>query len=1005
MAAQIDVAGIGNGNVFLDDLAGDLTVGTVDTLFGGDTIDGVTATADVCIDVLDGSLTVEEDITAGNDMALRADDDVILGGDAGNTTGAITAGGTAGITATNGNVVDGNAGVNVEATDLVITSGGGIGSDAAGGADDAIETDVTNFAASAAGDVNVIELDTNSQDGLTVTTVTDALKGITATGITAGTDVAVDVLDGDLNINDSITAGNNVALRTQQVAGNSGNGDIIFGDGDGDQVTAGNTASVEAAGDAVDNNGTGVAAIVATDVVFTADDVAAANDVDGFEIEADVVAAQIDVAGIGNGNVLLDDLADDLTVGTVDTLFGGDVIEGVAATVHVCIDVLEGDLNINEDVIAGTEVALRTQDVDGSGDGDVIIGNDNVAVGADADQLIAQDGRVSIDSAGSVVDNNGVGNAAAVATTNVVVAAGGDLGGGLNALFEFESIGLAARTGGGVFIDSLGGDLQLVADETIKGGELINGIEATGEVCIELAGDLVIDGALTGSDVTISAENVALVGDENVTATAPGGTVSVESSGEITDSGNGSFVGENVVLSATGSIGDGSPVTIDATNLAAASETGSVNIQDIDGGVTITTLETLKGGDTVAGITAADEVTLDVIGGNLVINEVISAGTVAAISADGDIANNAAVSAGDTLSVQSGGSLSAGDGGSFSASQVAFIANGDIGSEDDILDIDSDVFAAESSGSIHVNQTSGDLVIGAVTLANGDVIEGVQAANEVCLTVADGGLSNEGQSITAGDEVSIRASGDVVIGGLIEATNADSRISIESTGGSIIDICNDVTIVASEAALRADGNVGDADNGLDTDLDRLGVESVNGSVNINEADGLELADVELSKDGGLVSGASAGEDLVITVEDGDLTGGPVNAGGDVTLTAEQGNLSGGPVSAGGDVTLAAPQGCVEIDADDIQVGGELTILDGKPDDGGFVLPPGVFAQDNVRLGESNFYLDNLYGYLTPEMIQLILDSDEVYDYFDDDDFLLEKHPTGAGQNNDDEENQ
>ena len=214
-----------------------------------------------------------------------------------------------------------------------------------------------------------------------------------------------------------------------------------------------------------------------------------------------------------------------------------------------------------------------------------------------------------------------------------------------------------------------------------------------------------------------------------------------------------------------------------------------------------------------------------------------------------------------------------------------------------------------------------------------------------------------------------------------------------------------MTIVASEAALRADGNVGDADNGLDTDLDRLGVESVNGSVNINEADGLELADVELSKDGGLVSGASAGEDLVITVEDGDLTGGPVNAGGDVTLTAEQGNLSGGPVSAGGDVTLAAPQGCVEIDADDIQVGGELTILDGKPDDGGFVLPPGVFAQDNVRLGESNFYLDNLYGYLTPEMIQLILDSDEVYDYFDDDDFLLEKHPTGAGQNNDDEENQ
>jgi len=52
----------------------------------------------------------------------------------------------------------------------------------------------------------------------------------------------------------------------------------------------------------------------------------------------------------------------------------------------------------------------------------------------------------------------------------------------------------------------------------------------------------------------------------------------------------------------------------------------------------------------------------------------------------------------------------------------------------------------------------------------------------------------------------------------------------------------------------------------------------------------------------------------------------------------------------------------------------------------------VFAQDSVKLGLQSFYLDLLHGYITPEEVALILDEMERYDYLEDGDFLLEKHP-------------
>lgn len=1212
----------GTGNVFIDDLTGDLQIDAVTPLKGGAgaRVVGVTAEDDICIEVLQGSLDVDEAVVAGDNVALRANGNVDLGdtaaegGESFVVAGADTANGMAGtvsVEATAGDIIDGNNnGIVANSSNIialgaaggggnvVLKASGGIGSDNTGSdaSENDLEIDTLNFAAQAdTGDVNIVETDILTGDGLTIAQI-DTLKGpvMTVTGVSAGDDVCIDVLDGDMRINENITANVVDDATAGDVALRAVDGNVFFGDNTavgGDAAAevvsatgAGSVVSVEALGAAIDDNGDGVAAIN-TDrggvvdngsVVFVVDSVID-NALGEFELQTGTIAGQAN--GPVLGNFLVEDLTGNLDIGTVTTgktdvaiqgifatnnvcvdvlngdldvneaIFGfnsvqlrtgsagvdeqdvrvnsaggvgafglvsinatGDILDNngagnfaaasvggtvvldgdsvtssttteafeitapalagratdgrfhvtdldladdglalvgtpvpgandkfvqltnITATQDICIDVVNGDMNVNVDVTAGTEVALRTQDGDMDNDGNVNVNNTAT--------VTANGGRVTVDAAEDIVDNNGNNDAAFVASTNVVMDAGDEIRATNPAdAFEIEAAGLAARAGtNGINVADLSGNLQIVQDTTIKGNALIDGVTAPGDICLDVrAGDMDVAQQVTSANGNVALQatgSITLSGADSVAANRATGTVSVEAGTEVADTGAGSFTGQNVVFESTTGVGNNNTVTIEADNLAAAGGTGRVDIQDTAGGVRVTSLNTLKGGDPIVGVTAAQDVCLQATGGDLAIDEVINAGTIAAITADGNIASNATTTGTNKVSVAAGGDITDGNGNgtnNFVGSDVVISAGGNIGADGNLIDIDSDRVAAQSTnGRVHLNETAGNMNVATLDLEkNGGTVAGINAGTDICLTADDGTVTYTGQTIEADNEIAIRTRDTLVTGGrLVTGVNGDGntgRVSIEVTNGGVTDGNVGFDIESADAVISANGNVGSTFNPIDTNVDRL---AVNGAdINIYEVDGLKITSLDLAKAAGTVNGMIATGDIRVEVGDGDLelervesTG--TTSNGDIALQANRGNIldcngNDPNIVTPGDVDLTAPNGCVGENGDllEINAGGTVTIIEknpnGDPNDGVStdfrpinvdqiivrVFPPGTFAQDNYQLGETSFYLDVLYGWLEPEELELIIDELNAYDYTKDGDFLLEKHPVNERDNN------
>lgn len=1143
-------AGAGSGNVLIDDLSGDLRIIENDTLNSSVTVTGVTAAGDICIDVEDGNLSIDEDMTAGHEVHLRASGDVLLGDDGvdngeGTTRGIISGGanpadvGFVGIEA-GGSITDeqddaADTTINIIAniggtggSRIGLVAGGGIGSDATGGTDNGIEMDTVNLAAIAGtGDVNVVE----QRRALILGRATTGKGLINVIGVTAGLDVSLDVQEGDLRVNEDINAINGeVALRTQDTDAN-GDGDIIFGNGlapnqtAADTVTAGGTVSVESVADVVDNNGTGNATIITPgSLVITAQDIASVNDTEAFEINASAVAASINTGG--NGNIFLEDLTGDLTIGAAETIEAGVTVNGLTAGNDISVDVLAGNLNVSEDVMtvndltlqangsvvlgedtgnttgamSGTSVTVTatngnitdgnsgvnviatslittagggvgsdengdnqddietdvtnfaatagTGDVNiteldtttldglslaGTGvqaqldicidvvDGTLMVSSD-VTAGTDV-ALRAQDaniefnndsvvtatnGKVSIDVADSIVDNNNQADAGAtlVANTNVVINSGNSIG-VVGTPLQIEAAGLAAASGVEINVADLSGNLQIVEDTTLKGNVAIDGVTAQNDICIDvLNGDLDVTQQVASTDGNVALQatgSVTLSGTEDVAANRTSGTVSVEAGTEVVDNNTGSFTGQNVVFESTTGVGNASTVTIEADNFAAAGGTGRVDIQDTAGGATIAELQALKGGDTINGVTAAQDVCIDIVGGDLVIDEVVNAGTVVALKADGNIASNATTTAVNKVSVEStAGGVSDGNGpdNNFVANQVVLRADGNIGGKAEAVDIDSSVMAAQSTaGEVNLNEATGNMVVGDLALEkNGGTVSDLTAGTDIGLTADDGTVEYNGRTIEAADQIVIRTRDTLVTNGTLKTDQA-GKVSIEVTNGSIEDGGSESErdIISGDAVLKANGSIGNRFNPIELDVNLLAAESETGSVAINERDGLVITDLNLSQGGGTVEGITAAQDVDVDVEKGSLDLNTIRAGDDVRITVRDGDITDGNgaennITADGNVSLNASN-CVE----DIEItaGGIVVIADKRlqinpientdtvstpfvplslivevlPD---FVLPPGVFAQDNVKLGEKGLYLEVLHGYLRPEEIQLII---------------------------------
>jgi hypothetical protein len=989
-------AGSGRVDVLDLDVNDDgLIIGQADTLKGGVSVTGVLAAADVCIDVANGALDINEDITAGTDIGLRTrdadsdDDGIITVGDDDTATGAaadvLTSTGNGTVSLESANAVVENNGVEnamavtggnvvLDAESLIATSGNnqieaaGLAANVTTG--DFMIDDLT-------GDLQIVEADTIK-------------GGNTIDGVTGDALVCIDVLAGSLDIANQIT-GENVALRAD--------GEIAMSGDKG--VTADDTISAEA-GDEITSPGSGV--FDGTNVVLTAEN-GIGNDAD---IEIDALSFAASTAD-GEVNVMdQDSNGDGLTVTELTTLKGGETVTGVTAAQSVCIDVVNGDLRVVEDIVGSAGAGGTTDVVALRAGNDVVLSN----------QVIA-DSKVSIEAVnGGLIDNSGddvtVDTLRSDGQGQVVIRTNDSLG-RAGAPLNISTDRLAAEsTAGDVFITDADGDLQIADLELEKNVGPVLGVTAAGDVCIEVVGgSLDIAEGISGTTVAIAtAGDVTLNTDEGVTAD---GIISVEAGGEIVDNADeGDFAAENVVLVGEEGVGNDAPITVRADNLAAASTNGSVMVTDLDGDLNITELETLKGGDTISGVNAGEVVCLEVLEGALTIDEAVDARTVAAVKAAGDINSNATVTGGDKVSVESGGAIVDGNGdeNNFVGSQVVISAEDGVGSMDDAIELDSDEAAVRSNtADVNLTETDGDLTLATIALEkNGGKIVGMEAASAVCIDVLNGTLSFDNtNNVVAPEVIAIRTSDTLVLTGDLSS----ETVSLESTGGDILDDGDDeVDITAANLVMRANGDIGSESDEIDTSVDVLAAEATNGSVYVVEEDGVKLTELDLVKGGETVGGVIAGTDVYVRAKDGDIEVNYVEAGRDVTLQADTGNITDCNeddlnIKAGNDVNLLAPLGCVGINGDllEIEAGGSIVIVDSKPDfieRGDIPLPPGVFAQDNVNLGEHSFYLDELYGYLSEEELELILDELELYQYLEDKDFLLEKHPENEGQGNDKE---
>ncbi|MCA9775210.1 MAG: hypothetical protein KC800_00780 [Candidatus Eremiobacteraeota bacterium] len=694
--------------------------------------------------------------------------------------------------------------------------------------------------------------------------------------------------------------------------------DVLLGDGSGDAVLSnGGTISVETGGSLVDRNGDSMDLDSDGGLVVLDADGGIGGTAAGEEIE--IGAARLAASAAG-GDVAISDIdTGSLEIVEATTLKGGAVVTGVSASDDICLDVSDGRIGVGQVVQAGGDTFLEAENI--FINADILGGTDST----DQVGITARTGDISQTENGDIRGYS------------VALSAGGDIGvdGGFgDSVLGIDATNLAAEAGGFIHIEKLGGqDLAVAENLSLKSG--------------------------TVSGLT-----------------------------QIENSGSGIFTGRDVVLRGGTGVG---PVSVEADNLAADGGTGDAEVRDIAGGLRISELQTLKGGDIVTGLTASQDVSLEVVGGDLVIDEVVSSGTVTAVQADGSIASNATVAGTDKVSVEAGGNITDGLDGegpgneNFRGSDVVIRAGGNVGSSTEHLDIHSDRLAA-TGDNVYLDEVRGDMNIAELNLERGGgIVAGVIAAKEVALT-ADDGTIDTSLRIQAEKQITLQTRDTLVIESPL-ATNPDGKISIEVTQGGIESRNAGTDIETGSAVLKASESIGSAENPVRTSVDMLAVQSTNGSVNIVESNGLKIKPGVLSN-GATVEGGRAGQDFNLTLENGDLELANITAGNDVNLTVSNGDVvdcngDESNIDAGRNVDISAPNGYVGVNQDALKLnaGGKVTIVQrdmGRDDADPITLPPGVFAQDNVKLGESSFYLDVLYGWQPIDEVILIIEELDEY---------------------------
>ncbi|MBS2034619.1 filamentous hemagglutinin N-terminal domain-containing protein, partial [bacterium] len=878
-AIEIDATNLavrgGGGGANFNDIAGGVTVTTLTASdcggFNNTTpISGVTATGSVCVAATNGgSVTLLNDVN-GASAAVYADQDVIFAGTA--TTGVVSAappGFRVSVVANAGSIVDNrdaDGSADVRGGDIVLVAGNGIGTGT-----NALEVSATNLAArGGAGGANLNDI----TGGVTITSVTTIACGnLPATqidGVTATGDVCVAATGGGSTsiLQDvasaagvaAVYADRNVTFDSVTTAG---------------QVRSTTTASVVAgAGSIADNRVDASADVQAADVVLSAGaNIGAGN---ALELNATNLAARAN-----NGVANLSDLTGGVTVTQLTTANCGVApitVTGVTATGDVCVAVLGGgSLNILQDVASttGSAAVYADQDV-----------NFNSATGA---------GQVRASTLASVVTQNGAisDNRASLApeadvqAANVALRAGTSIGAAGNPL-EINATNLAARaSNGGANIDDIGGGVTVTSLSTANCGTFpvtrIDGVTATGDVCVAAtnSGDLIVDEEIRSSAGNVAAYAFGSVnlrdGGPNtggqIRSDAAAGLASVVAqNGAIQDNRvsvapEADVQANSVVLVAGTDIGAAlNPLEIDATNLAGRATNGMANIDDVAGGVTVTSVSTIACGDfpitPISGVSATGNLCVAATNsGDLnILQDIVSTGANVAVYAFNNVLFNGVAPAGqiraaDTASVVAhNGSIVDNRGGAtpdIVSQSLGIFTSGNVGTPAQPLELDVVNLAirANNGGVVFTDTANGVTVTSISTLGCGDLpagrIDGVTATGDVCLAAINGGSITIRENVASDTGITAVYAADSV--NFQNGTNTVAQVRSTTTASMVADngAINDNRTTASPEAdvqaanvvLRAGTSIGAAGNPLEVDATNLAARAANGVANIDDVAG------------------------------------------------------------------------------------------------------------------------------------------------------------------------
>ncbi len=802
---------------------------------------GETATAGRDITVQGDTTTAKVTIaaTAGRDVLVKAKTDATV-------TSTATAGDDVAVTATDGSVNAGAA--------TLISTGQGTDIEASG-------RNVTVTAATAGKSATVGSASTGTgaakNDGdVVVNAATATLNGSSATR-----DVLVTSTEFNATLTGTNTAGRDVTVTGKVDASLSGT------------VTAGDDVTVTATTGSVT---AGAAALTSTG--------------EGTDIEASGRNVTVTAATAGKS----------ATVGSASTGTGaakndGDVVvnaatatlNGSSATRDILVTATNGDASIAGTNKAGRDATVSaTNDVSLTG---LLQAGRNLSVSADRDVVVtsAADAELS----GSYV-----------AVRDVTVTAAGNVNVGASSLLQAgDDVTVKATTGsvaaGSATLKSTGAAADADGSVTVTalaaGKSATVGSASTGTGDPNKAGDVVVksdtvtvNAAAATRDVTITATN----GDANLAGTFQGGDdVTVTATGGDVKAGAASLVstGEGTDTEANGLRN----VTVTAATAGKSATVGSASTGtglNKNSGDVVVTADTA----TLNGSSATRDVIVTANNGDATLSGTNTAGRDGTVTAANDVKLSGTLQAGDDLTVSA-------TGGSVAAATATLKSTG-LGTDteaDGLRNVSVQALTGGKSASVGSASTgtgdankAGDVVVKSDTVT----VNAAAATRDVTITATNGNANLAG-TISAGDDVTVSATGGDVAGptAILTSTGAgdDSEadglrgVSVTAlTAGKSVTLSKASTAALGDITLKADTavTVGDPGNAAtDLVLD-------------------SFRDVSITADGAItVNGKStARRDLAAVSANSTVKVGDFLAFDDVLLGSKTGITAAGQITAG-----------------------------------------------------------------------------------------------------------